>query len=257
MSDRKRIAVVTGASSGIGAALARLLAGKGWSCVLMARREERLKEVAAGSDAEIEPCDVSDRSAVEAVAKRVLERHPAIDLVVNGAGIPSYGSFLDADLGRIELVVRTNYLGAVWITRAFLPGLEQARPSHLVNIVSVAGMTVVPDSGPYSASKHAELAFSRALRAELKPRGILVHTVNPGPVPTEGFPQKELIRRRHTRWVVHSPEELAQAILRAIERDKAEIVVPGWMRIAGMATGMFPGTVTSVVARGDPGRDKP
>jgi short-subunit dehydrogenase len=255
MSENDQIAVITGGSSGIGAALAAALARRGRHCVLLARRADRLEQVSAETGAEVELCDVSSREQVEQVAARVLARHPAVGLLVNNAGIPSHGSFLSATPERIEQVIRTNYLGAVWCLRAFLPGLERARPSHVVNIASVAGTTVVPDAGPYSASKHALLAFSRALRAELKPRGISVLTVNPGPVTTEGFPQTRLIQKRSMRWTVLAPEQIAEKIVRAIERDKAEIVIPRWMRIAGISTGLFPATVTKVVARGDPGRD--
>jgi Short-chain dehydrogenases of various substrate specificities len=255
MTSEQRVAVVTGASSGIGAALARELSRRGWHCVLLARRADRLKQVAAETGSEIEICDVSDADAVREAAARVLERHPKIGLLVNDAGIPSHGSFLSASPERIEQVIRTNYLGSVWVLRAFLPGLEKATPSSVVNIVSVAGTTVVPDAGPYSASKHAQLAFSRALHAELKPRGISVLTVNPGPVTTEGFPQTRLINKRSMRWAVLSPERIAEKIVKAIERGKSEVVFPRWMRIAGISTGLFPATVTRVVARGDPGRD--
>ena len=256
MSKSQRVAVITGASSGIGAALAHELAGRGWHCVLLARRVDRLEQVAAETGAEVEPCDVSNPEQVEQAAARVLKRHPEIGLLVNNAGIPSHGSFLTAGPERIEQVIRTNYLGSVWCLRAFLPGLERARPSHLVNIVSVAGTTVVPDAGPYSASKHAQLAFSRALRAELRPRGVSVLTVNPGPVATEGFPQTRLIRRGAMRWMVLTPERIARKIVRALERGKTERVIPRWMRIAGISTGIFPATVTRMVARGDPGRDE-
>ena len=90
--------------------------------------------------------------------------------------------------------MRTNYLGGVWCLRAFLPGLEAAAPADVVNVVSVAGVVAFPPSGPYSASKHAQLAFSRATAAQLRPRGIRVHTVKPGFVETEGFPQSWLPR---------------------------------------------------------------
>jgi short-subunit dehydrogenase len=251
----ERVAVITGASSGIGAALARALSKRDWHCVLLARRADRLEQVAAETGAEVELCDVSSRGQVEQTAARVLERHPGVSLLVNNAGIPSLGSFLSADPERIEQVIDTNYLGAVWCLRAFLPGLERARPSQVVNIVSVAGTTVVPDAGPYSASKHAQLAFSRAIRAELAPRGVSVLTVNPGPVTTEGFPQRRLIQKRSMRWTVLTPDRIAAKIVRAIERGKTEIVIPRWMRVAGISTGLFPATVTRVVARGDPGRD--
>ena len=92
-----RVAVVTGASSGIGEATARLLASKGWLCVLVARREELLRAIADEIGGEVETCDVADHQAVEAMATRVLERHPAVHLLVNNAGIPARGSFLTID----------------------------------------------------------------------------------------------------------------------------------------------------------------
>jgi len=136
--------------------------------VLLARRADRLKQVAAKTGSEIEICDVSDADAVKETAARVLEAPSEDRSARKQRRIPSHGSFLSASPERIEQVIRTNYLGSVWVLRAFLPGLEKATPSSVVNIVSVAGTTVVPDAGPYSASKHAQLAFSRALRAELK-----------------------------------------------------------------------------------------
>ena len=247
--------MITGASSGIGAALARALAASDWLCVLVARRAERLQEIAAEIDAEIEVCDVSSEAEVTAVAERVLARYPQIDLLVNNAGIPSHGTFLSASSERIEQVIRTNYLGSVWCARAFLPGLKSARPAHVVNVVSVAGTTVVPGAGPYSASKFAQLAFSRALRSELAPHGISVHTINPGPVATEGFPQTRLVARRSMRWSVLTPDQIAAKIIKMVQRGKGELVIPRWMRIAGIATALFPGTVTRVIAKRDPDRE--
>ena len=116
-----QVAVVTGGSSGIGAAIARTLARRGWQLVLLARGEERLAEVAGELGAEQEVCDVADRAEVERVAAAVRERHPAIRLLVNNAGIPGGGGFLDLEPDQIEKLVRTNYLGSVWCLRAFLP----------------------------------------------------------------------------------------------------------------------------------------
>jgi len=117
-----RVAVVTGASSGIGVEIARLLAARGDLCILLARRADRLKAFAEELGGEAEPCDVSDRAAVESVAARVLERHPRIDLLVNNAGIPGRTRFLDGDPETIERLIRINYLGGIWVLRAFLPG---------------------------------------------------------------------------------------------------------------------------------------
>ena len=183
----QRVAVITGGSSGIGAALARDLRKEGWTCVLVARGEERLRELAGELGAEAEVCDVGDRAAVEALAARVTARHPKIDLLVNNAGLPARADFL-GEPDRIEAVMRVNYLGSVWCLRAFLPALEAAAPSDVVNVVSVAGTVAVPQSGPYAASKHAQLAFSRATAAQLRQRGIRVHTILPGFAETPGLP---------------------------------------------------------------------
>ena len=186
----EKIAVVTGASSGIGAEIARGLARADWRCVLIARREDRLRALAEETGGEIEVCDVADRAAVEATAARVLERHPQIGLLVNNAGIAGRASFLDADPSVIEEVIRVNYLGGIWVLRAFLPGLRAAAPSDVVNIVSVSGVVAGPPSGPYSASKHAQLAFSRTVAAELRPEGIRVHTVKPGLIVCTRMPRR-------------------------------------------------------------------
>jgi NAD(P)-dependent dehydrogenase (short-subunit alcohol dehydrogenase family) len=138
-----RIAVVTGASSGIGAEIARLLARQGWRCVLLARREDRLQALAAEISGEYDVCDVTDREAVDRVAARFLERHPRIHLLVNNAGIPARTNFLEGDP---EAVMRTNYLGGIWCLRAFLRGLEAAAPSDVVNVVSIAGAVAFPPS---------------------------------------------------------------------------------------------------------------
>jgi len=243
----KRVAVVTGASSGIGAELARGLARRGWHCVLLARREERLRALAGETGGEFELCDVADRELVERVATRVLERHPRLDLLVNNAGIPGRAGFVDGDPDAIENVLRTNYLGGVWCLRAFLPGLEAAAPSDVVNVVSVAGVVAFPPSGPYSASKHAQLAFSRASAAQLRPRGIRVHTVKPGFAETEGFPQGWL--PAPVRRLVVGPDQVAAHVLRSIERGWGETTVPRYYAPGGLIQALAPNLLARVLSR--------
>lgn len=242
-----RVAVVTGASSGIGAAIARLLARRGWTLVLMARREERLRTFAQEIGGEYEVCDVADRSAVDSAAARVLERHPLVHLLVNNAGIPARASFLEAVPEAIENALRVNYLGGVWCLRAFLPGLEAAAPSDVANIVSVAGVVSYPQSGPYAASKHAQLAFSRATSAELRRRNIRVHTVKPGFVETEGFSQGWL--PAPMRRLVIGPEEVAEHVVESVERGRGETTVPRYYAAAGWFQALLPNVVTRLLAR--------
>jgi short-subunit dehydrogenase len=250
-----RVAVVTGGSSGIGAAIARRLAEKGWHCVLVARNEERLSALAGEIDGEYEVCDVGDREAVDRMAASVRERHPEVKLLVNNAGISGRRTgdrrrtgFIETDPEWIEELFRVNFLGAVWCLRAFMPALEASRPSHVVNVASVAGTVAVPP-GLYSATKHALVAFSRALAASLPAQGIHVHTVNPGFVETPGFPQRGVLGSRLLERLVVEPEEVARRIVSAVERNRPEIFVPGWYRVPALAQALAPGLVSRLLAR--------
>jgi len=229
--------------------VARALRDRGWTCVLLARGEERLRSVAAELGAEWEVCDVGDRSAVERAAAAIAERHPQISLLVNNAGVPGRGGFLKTPPERIEEVTRTNYLGSVWCLRAFLPALEAAVPSDVVNVVSVAGTVAAGSAGPYAASKHAALAFSRSVGSELRPRGVRVHTVLPGFVETPGFPQRARFGR--ALWpLIAEPELVAERVLAAVDRDRREVFVPRWYRIAPLAQALAPWLVARVAGRG-------
>jgi short-subunit dehydrogenase len=248
-----RIAVVTGASSGIGEATARELAKRGWKPVLLARREEPLAAVADELAAEYEVCDVADRAQVDEVAARILERHPAIALLVNNAGIPARGSYLDIEPERIEEVLAVNYLGGVWCLRAFEPGLRAAAGAggaHVVNLVSVAGTVAFAPAGAYSAAKHAQLAFSRSTAALLRGSGIQVHTVMPGFVETAGFPQRTALRSRLLRRFIIDADRVAEAIVDAVEKGKGEVTVP-WFpyRFISIAQALIPGVFASFAGR--------
>jgi short-subunit dehydrogenase len=245
----EKVAVVTGGSSGIGAAVARALSGRGWRCVLVARRQELLQQLAEEVGGEYEVCDVGDREAVDRTATAVLERHPQIGLLVNNAGIPARTGFVDGDPERIELVTRVNYLGGVWCLRAFLPGLLAAAPSDVVNVASAAGTVTAGTSGPYAASKHAQVSFSRAIAAELQPRGVRVHLVMPGFVETEGFPQRAVFPR-YMHGVIAEPEDIAEAVLKALDHNRREVFVPWYYRFGALAQALFPGAVARTAASG-------
>src|SRR6187431_2249407 len=249
----RRVAVVTGASSGIGEAIARELSRRGWRCVLLARRTELLEAVAVEIDGEWEACDVADRTQVDAVAARVLARHPAIELLVNNAGVPARGSFLDIDPERVERAISVNYLGGVWCLQAFEPGLRAAAAdggAHVVNLVSVSGTVAFAPAGAYAASKHAQLAFSRSVTALLRPRGIQVHTILPGFVETEGFPQRAKLRSKFLLRFVLEADDVARAVVKAIERGKQEITVP-WFpyRISSLGQAVMPRLFSRLVTR--------
>jgi NAD(P)-dependent dehydrogenase (short-subunit alcohol dehydrogenase family) len=191
---------------------------------------------------------VSDLAAVAQAASAIRQRHPAVHLLVNNAGIAGRADFVEIEPERIEQVLRVNYLGSVWCLREFLPALEVAGRSDVVNIVSVAG-TVAWGSGPYSASKHAQLAFSRTAAAELRSRGVRVHTVNPGFVETEGFPQATVLRSALLRRAVVEPDRVARHVLRVLDRDRRETFVPAWYRVAALGQALAPGVLDRLRAR--------
>jgi short-subunit dehydrogenase len=246
-----RVAVVTGASSGIGEATSRELARLGWHCVLLARRADRLEALSAEIGAEWETCDVRDRAQVDEVAARVAARHPAIALLVNNAGVPGRGTFVSTSPETVERVIETNYLGCVWCARAFMPGLRAAAPAgsaHIVNVVSVAGTIAFAPAGPYAAAKHAQLAFSRSLAATLRSEGILVHTLLPGFVETEGFTPRSNLRSGLMRRFVLDSDDVARAIVKMIEKGRSEMTVP-WFpyRPVSIFQALFPGVLARLV----------
>jgi short-subunit dehydrogenase len=227
--------------------------------VLLARREDRLRALAADLGGEAEPCDLSERTELEATARRIAERHPALHLLVNNAGIPARGTVLDVSPELVERVLAVNHLAGVRLTRLLLPCLRAAPHgrAHVVNVASVAGTVAFAQAGAYAASKHAQVAFSRALRTTLAPEGIHVHTVLPGFVATEGFRQAALLAHPVLRRIVVEPDRVARAIVGAVERGRPEVVVP-WLpyRLAPVVQGLAPG-IAARLARRTIGRARP
>jgi short-subunit dehydrogenase len=231
MDLRGAVAVVTGASAGIGRATAVALAAEGASVVVAARREPLLRELAGqiterGGKALSVPCDVTSWEQVDDLRGRVEDAFGRCDVLVNNAGVPGGGRFADLSLEQVERVIRTNYMGVVYCTKAFLPLMLAAGKGHVVNVASLAGLFPVPGSAVYSSTKHAVVAFSEALYFELASRGVLVTSVNPGLVRTEGFPQRE----RTPGLRVMSPPEVASAIVEVVRSGRGpQRSVPRWL----------------------------
>lgn len=251
-----KVCVVTGASSGIGEATARGLARSGAVVILAARRADRLAAVvgeieAAGGRASWRACDVTVPEDMDALRAHVEESHGRCDVLVNNAGVPGGGAFADLSLERIRLVTETNYLSVLTCTKLFLPMLLASR-GHLVNVASLAGRYALPGASVYTASKHAVVAFSEALHAELRPRGVMVTVVNPGLVATEGFfpADSPLWHDPVARPFILSPERVARAVVDVIRRRKGpEISVPRWQAAPQAARLLAPALYRAALAR--------
>jgi short-subunit dehydrogenase len=220
-----RVALVTGASSGIGQYTARRLARDGWRLILVARREERLRALAEelGGGATWIAVDLTDADAPARVREDVGER---LHLLVNNAGAAWRGAFGDAGYENVRQTMELNFDSVVRLTEALLPVLRDSAPSSIVNVSSIAGRVARAKSGAYSASKFALAGWTEALHLEEKRHGVHVGLVLPGFIATEGIPQTELVKSPKTRWLVSTPDKVADAIVRAGPGGRAEVAVP-------------------------------
>jgi short-subunit dehydrogenase len=230
MDLRDANVVVTGASSGIGEATAIAFARRGARVVLIARRKDRLDDLAdrierAGGRAIAWTCDVTDLARVQKLPGLVKELTGGpVDVLVNNAGIAGGGSFAELGHDRIDEVVRVNLLAVMHVTRVFLPGMLSRGNGHVVNVASLAGRFAAPGAAVYTATKHGVVAFSESLDVTTRRRGVLVTAVNPGFVPTEGFPASG-----RPGLLTLTPERVADAIVKVVrENISPEYSVPRW-----------------------------
>jgi short-subunit dehydrogenase len=222
-------ALVTGASSGIGEATARRLDRDGWRIVLVARREDRLRELAGSlKDAAYVAADLTDEDAPERVREHV-EGLGELHLLVNNAGRSRRAPFGDREEGGYALVrevMDLNFDAVLRLTEQLLPIIRESAPSAIVNVGSIAGRVGQPKSSAYNASKFALAGWTEALRFEERRHGVHVGLVLPGYISTEGFPQEQLMSSARTRWTVSTPDKVADAIVRAATKRKPEVHVP-------------------------------
>jgi short-subunit dehydrogenase len=225
-----RVAVVTGASSGIGEAVARALGRDGWTLLLVARREERLAALSAelGEAAGYEVADLTDPDSARRIAGRVEKDFGRLDLLVNNAGgNRTRGEFAELGHAYVREVMEQNFDSAVMLTEALLPVLRRSAPSAIVNVSSIAGRVARPRVAAYNAAKFALAGWSESLYHEESAHGVHVGLVTPGFISTEGFSQDQLTSKALGRLIVSTPEKAAEAVLAAAD-GKAEISVPRW-----------------------------
>jgi NADP-dependent 3-hydroxy acid dehydrogenase YdfG len=229
-------ALVTGASSGIGAATAKALAAQGAVVALLARRADRLQELkteieSAGGTALVVPVDVTDAEAVSAAVARSVAEFGRLDTVVNNAGLIRMGSAAEAPLQDWDDLVAVNIQGVLYVTRAALPHLIDAAAdsprgvADLVTISSTAGWVARPGTAVYSLTKFGVNAFSEGLRQEVLGKRVRVGVVGPGTVDTEIFthlaaPSREAVERQTADMVKLRSEDIADAVIYMVTRDR-------------------------------------
>jgi hypothetical protein len=231
-----KTALITGASSGIGAAFARRLAAEGCDLILVARREERLAalagELGAHHGGVVVQClaaDLTDSAGLERV-ERCIASLEAVDLLVNSAGFAARGNFVEVDPRRQLEMIQLHVVASVRLTRAALPGMIRRRHGGIINVASLAAFIPVPGDATYSATKAYLVIFSQALHEELRGTGVRVQALCPGFTRTEfhsagQLPEADLARIPAMLW---SPaEEVVAASLQALARGQV-VCVPGW-----------------------------
>jgi NAD(P)-dependent dehydrogenase (short-subunit alcohol dehydrogenase family) len=251
-----KVVIITGASSGIGAALARHLGGKGAKLALAARNAEKLTAVAEECPQAIAiPTDVSDLAACRAMVARTVEAYGQIDVLVNNAGLSMLARFDELDdLSLFETLMRVNYFGAVYCTQAALPHLKKTE-GLVVAISTLAGVTGVPLRTGYSAAKHALQGFMDSLRIELMDSGVDVCMVSPGFVDTQirehslGGDGSPLGYNPLKGRKMMSPEEAAAIIAKAIAGRKREVRMGTRGKLLPLGKLLIPGVVDRIAKR--------
>ena len=219
------VAVVTGASSGIGEATTRRLAGAGATVYAAARRGERLERLAAAHPRIVaQVTDVTDTASVDALAARVRDEHGVCHVLVNNAGVGGGPLTSRSDLDDTLRTLDVNLSGVVRCLAAFADLLEAGAPARVINVASVAGKLGIGPAG-YAASKFGVVGLSEALHLSWAERGITVTQLNPGFIETEGFPQEQ-VKRSPLKRILGQPEDVATAVLRTVERGSHERTVP-------------------------------
>ncbi|HLA84141.1 MAG TPA: SDR family oxidoreductase [Thermoguttaceae bacterium] len=248
--------IVTGASSGIGRALAVELARQGARVVATARRQNRLDDLrrqveSTGGTIVTLPGDVTDPALRQSLVDTARGRFGGLDFLVNNAGVGAMGRFEDADPARLRRVMEVNFFAPVELIRLALPLLAEGTRPIIVNVSSILGLRATPYSSEYSASKFALQGFSEALRAELVCRRIDVLVVSPGTTQTEFF-DAVLEKTAEPSWPEHTPvtaETVAAATVRAMRRGRHAIIPYRWGKIFHLLNRLSPRLMDTLMAK--------
>ncbi|UQZ33261.1 oxidoreductase [Paenibacillus sp. PK3_47] len=241
---KDKIVVITGASSGIGALTAQMLSKRGAVPVLLARSEEKLKPTAAGIPGVfgLYTCDVTSEAEVKHTFAEILKVYGRIDILLNNAGYGKFTSFTDMETGEFADMMDVNYMGIVRCTKAVVPNMLERGSGQIVNVASMAGKIGTARSVSYTATKHAVLGFTNALRQELRKSGIVVSAVNPGPIATDFFKTADPSGKyeKSVARMMMTPEHVSGKIVKLMEKGREEVDLPGFAALGIRLYGLFP-----------------
>lgn len=254
MIKNYRTAIVTGASHGIGPFIVRALAKEGMNMVLAARSGDELEQVATAADIRASgvhvltvPTDVTEREALSALVSAAERTFGSVDVLVNNAGRDFQREFHTYSADDVEEMIQLNLIGPMELTRLLLPGMLQRKQGHIVNISSLGGSVGFPFTEVYSAAKDGLIAFTRVLRADYRQAGVSSSVLILGPIKDAGtgartMQEVNLPLSALGKASMSPPEAVAQAVLKSLRRDKAEIVVmPGPGRLMRSLMTLLPG----------------
>jgi short-subunit dehydrogenase len=248
------VALVTGGSSGIGAATARALAAAGARPLVAGRDAGRLASIAGETGGVALQADLAAPDGPDTLAAAALREADHIDLLVNNAGIGWAGPFGDITAAKVDELIAVNLTAPIQLTRLLAPGMARRRRGRVVFVSSVAGATGVRHEAVYAATKAGLTCFAESIAYELAEHDVGVSVIFPGVIDTPFFERRGTPYHRQ-RPAPIAPEGIAAAVIEATERDQAEAFVPAWMRFPARLHGVAPATFRALAARFDkPGR---
>lgn len=250
---KDKVIVITGASSGIGAEIALLLAERGAIPILLARSIDKLQEVTLRikSRHDFFQMDVTSTEQVFQVMNQVINKYGRVDILINNAGFGLFDFFINAAIEDYEEMMDVNYMGMVRCTKAVLPTMVENKNGHIINIASVAGKLATAKAAGYAATKFAMIGFSNSLRHELKGTGVYVSTVNPGPIDTPFFDRADPsgAYANQVKWMMLTPEQVAHAVLDVIIKKKTETTIPLSAGLGVKLYHLFPNTFDRLMGK--------
>ncbi|MGG3470878.1 SDR family oxidoreductase [Neobacillus pocheonensis] len=240
--------VITGASGGIGAEIAKLCAANGANLVLLARSIDKLEQLQMELQqkhqvrVDVFKLDVSDTNQVQAVFQQTFDKIEQIDILVNNAGFGVFREAHEATMDEIKGMFEVNVVGLIACTNMVLPKMRERRFGHIINIASQAGKIATPKSSVYSATKHAVLGYTNALRMELDDYNVQVTSVNPGPIATNFFniADEKGTYVKNVQRIMLQPEYVARKVVDSMLTKTREINLPRWMNMGSVVYVLFP-----------------